>query len=195
MVVGLTGGVGSGKSTILYLLKEKYNAYILEADKIAHTLMSPGQICYNKIIKFFGKEILMEDLTINRKLLADIVFQDDTKLTALNGIVHPAVEDEIKHQIRKIQDKDGKALIVIEAALLIEAGYREICDQFWYVYADISVRRERLARSRGYTPQKTEEIMNGQLSDEVFRQKSDYIIDNSTTQAEALVQIEKILEF
>lgn len=195
MIIGITGGVGTGKSTVLGILKEKYNAYIIEADKVGHMLMTPGHACYDDIRNLFGNEILTEDGTIDRKELGAIVFKDNKKLEALNHIIHPAVENAIINQIKEIQQKDPDALIVIEAALLIEAGYRSICDKFWYVYADYEVRKKRLMESRGYSENKIEEIINNQLSDDEFKQMCDEIIDNSNSMEQTLAQIEKILEF
>lgn len=193
MIIGLTGGVGSGKSTVLEILKEKYNAHILEADKIAYDLMLPGMFSYDEIVKEFGNEIILEDGLIDRKALAGIVFNDKEKLNKLNTIVHPQVKKEIERQIKEIQEKDKDAIIVLEAALLIEAGYKDICDMFWCVYTKYPIREERLINSRGYTKEKIKEIVNNQLSEEEFAKESQYLIDNSKSFNDTLKQIEKII--
>lgn len=195
MIIGLTGGVGSGKSTVLGLLKEHYNAYIIEADKIAHELMLPGHDCYNEIIREFGKDILTDDKVVDRKLLGKIVFKDQKKLAVLNGIIHPAVNKEINRQIKEVESKEPERVIVIEAALLIEAGDKEIYDKFWYVHTEYPIRKQRLIESRGYTESKIKEIMGNQLTDEEFKQMCDVVIDNSADIGQTLLQIEKILEF
>jgi dephospho-CoA kinase len=193
MIIGLTGGVGGGKSTVLNILHEKYKAHILEADKIAKDLMSPGKVCFDKIIREFGEETKSADGELDRKKLADIVFKDDNKLKKLNNIVHPEVKNEISSQIKSIMAKDKNAIIVIEAALLIEAGYRDICDKFWYVYSDYPVRKQRLMDSRGYTEKKIEEIVNNQLTEEEFKNMCDYVIDNSNDFENTLQQIKNII--
>ena len=94
-IIGITGGIGTGKSTVLAILEKEYQAYIVETDKLAHKLMSPGEIAYNQIVEVFGTDILQEDKTIDRGKLGGIVFQDEEKLQQLNKIVHPAVKQYI----------------------------------------------------------------------------------------------------
>lgn len=120
--IGITGGVGAGKSTVLDFLRETYQASVCEADKVAHELQRPGEGCYQEILKVFGPEILCDDQTIDRKRLGSIVFADVEKLKRLNGIVHP----KVKEWIRKKQEEEQRAgtkLFIIEAALLLEDHY------------------------------------------------------------------------
>lgn len=194
MVIGVTGGVGTGKSTILEILGKDYGARLIEADKVGHQVMQPGQETYTQIITNFGKSILNSDSTINRKILGDIVFKDPKKLEILNAIIHPAVRKEILKQIDEIRAEAPNALIIIEAALLIEAGYREICDQLWYVYSDFGSRKKRLMDSRNYSEEKVKEIVARQLTDQEYRDGTDIIIDNSGGLEETRAQIGKILE-
>ncbi len=195
MIIGITGGVGTGKSTVLNLMKDRFNAYLLVADEVGHEVMRRGNNAYDKIISEFGKEILEDSLEIDRKALGKIVFSDSDKLDILNGIIHPEVRKEIEARINQIKELDENALIVIEAALLLEAGYREICDKIIYCYADIEVRKKRLMSSRGYSEQKVIDIINNQLSEEEFRKSCDAVIDNSGALSDTISQIEKILEF
>lgn len=176
-VLGITGGVGAGKSTVLSWLKEKHGAFILEADAVAHQLQQPGEACYDRIVEAFGDEIRTPDQGIDRGLLGAIVYADREKLELLNGIVHPAVKTFIRGKIAK--EKGKSSLIVIEAALLIEDHYEELCDEMWYIYADVPTRTKRLMTSRGYSPEKIRQIMNNQLSEEVFRSRCAAVIDNS----------------
>ncbi|SHI32117.1 dephospho-CoA kinase [Parasporobacterium paucivorans] len=194
MVIGLTGGVGTGKSMILGILNREYDAHVIEADKVGHEVMSKNTDAYRQIISIFGKGILNPDESINRKLLGNIVFNDPKKLEELNGIIHPAVRREIEDRIARIKAASPEALIVVEAALLIEAGYRDICDQFWYVYSDFDVRKRRLMESRNYTEDKIEEIAENQLSDDEFRAASDFVIDNSHDIDETRKQVQEILK-
>ncbi len=198
IVIGITGGIGSGKSTVLNILKNKYNSYILEADKIGHIVMEPGEKAYDKIIDFFGTEILGDDLYemsddtaknlstdnkkfIDRKKLGAIVFKDKDKLEILNSIVHPCVKEYIQERISEIQSTNDRSIIFIEAALLIEDHYEAICDYLWYIYADKEVRFNRVSTSRDMTRERFEEIVSNQLPDKVFREKCHLIINNSNT--------------
>ena len=178
-VIGITGGVGSGKSRVLYELEEKYGAYVVEADKLAHELMLPGMTIYDEIIKQFGTQILNEDETINRKKLGEIVFEDKNKLMALNAIVHPLVKISILDLIRKKKDEGSVKFFIIEAALLIQDGYKSICDEIWYIYVPLDVRIRRLKIQRGYSDEKCMEIVKNQPEDEFYIKNSDYVIDNS----------------
>ena len=178
-VIGITGGVGSGKSRVLYELEEKYGAYVVEADKLAHELMLPGMTIYDEIIKQFGTQILNEDETINRKKLGEIVFEDKNKLMALNAIVHPLVKISILDLIRNKKEEGSVKFFIIEAALLIQDGYKSICDEIWYIYVPLDVRIRRLKIQRGYSDEKCMEIVKNQPEDEFYIKNSDYVIDNS----------------
>lgn len=178
-ILGITGGVGSGKSKVLYELKEKYNAYVIEADKLAHDLMMPGEIIYNSIVKGFGDEILSPEspYPIDRQKLGGIVFNNKAKLELLNSISHPLVKQRILELIES-KKNSGEKLFVIEAALLIECGYREICDEIWYIWVDREERINRLMSSRGYTREKCISIFNNQQDDEYYKTYANYTIDN-----------------
>ncbi|MBO5278578.1 MAG: dephospho-CoA kinase [Lachnospiraceae bacterium] len=195
MVIGITGGIGSGKSQVLSLMKQEFGAELLVADDIAHQLTEPGHSCYEHILDEFGSEVLSEDGSINRKKLSEIVFSNPVCLKKLNKIVHPMVKEYIRGEISCVQLEDPAKIIVIEAALLIEDHYDEICDEIWYVYATEEVRRERLKKSRGYSDEKIDDIMKNQLSDEQFRKSCQKIIDNSGTPEETLQELKKALEF
>ena len=178
-ILGITGGVGSGKSKVLYELREKYNAYVIEADKLAHDLMMPEEIIYNSIVKSFGDEILSPEspYPIDRQKLGGIVFNNKAKLELLNSISHPLVKKRILELIETKKNL-GEKLFVIEAALLIECGYREICDEIWYIWVDREERINRLMSSRGYTREKCISIFNNQQDDEYYKTYANYTIDN-----------------
>jgi dephospho-CoA kinase len=178
-VIGVTGGVGSGKSVVLSILEREYGAKTILADLVAHELMQPGGKSYEEILAEFGSEILSEDQTIDRKKLGNIVFRDERKLARLNAITHPNVKEEIKARIVKIKEEGMASMILLEAALLIEAGYEDIYDELWYIFVNRETRYERLYKGRGYTREKTDSIMANQLSEEEFRLHADVIIDNS----------------
>ena len=180
MIIGLTGAVGAGKSTILNILKEKFNAHIIEADKVGHLVMKKGQSAFDKILQSFGNDILAADGEIDRIALGKIVFGNEENRGKINEIVHPEVKKYIEDKIKSIQANDKDALIVVEAALLIEGGYKKLCDEMWYVYLEDSLRRQRLKESRGYDDKKIDDILSGQLSDADFRESCDFVIDNGS---------------
>lgn len=192
-IIGITGGVGSGKSRVLSYMEEQFNAVICQADHVAWKLQEPGQKCHAQIVKYFGKEILNDDETINRKKLGQIVFNDNEQLLVLNGIMHPAVKETIV-QIIQSEKMQGTDYFVIEAALLLEDGYNQICDELWYIYTDEKVRRKRLKESREYSDEKIDAIMASQLSEEIFRKECQIVIDNSGNFEDTCYQIDKVMK-
>ena len=188
-ILGLTGGVGCGKSTVLSLLQQEYEAEIIEADKVAHELMGPGTDCSRAIAQAFGADILTADGAADRRKLGPLVFADREKLLRLNGIVHPAVKREIGRRIAE----SSSSLIVIEAALLLEEHYEEICDEIWYVYADRETRIRRLAKSRGYSRARSLSVMDSQLTEEEFRAGCQAVLDNSGTPEQTRAALAKLM--
>lgn len=191
-IIGITGGIGCGKSRVLSYMKEKYDAVICQADHVAWLMQEPGQECYNRIVSDFGQEILRQDQSIDRTKLGEIVFSDSAKLKRLNHIMHPAVKEYILQWIHK-ERENNTLYFLIEAALLLEDSYHLICDEIWYIYCDEKVRRERLKSSRGYTDKKIDAIIASQLSEQTFRSNCKVVIDNSGTFDEACCQIEKAM--
>lgn len=194
MVIGITGGVGCGKSTVLSLLMNEYNFYIIDADKVAHKLMTKGNETYRKIVEYFGSEILDEADEIDRKKLGNIVFSDKEKLNMLNGFVHGDVKEEVKCMIEDIKHSDSSANIALEAALLIEVGFVDICEEVWYIYTNEETRINRLMTSRGYTREKATDIINNQLSDEEFRNHCHKVIDNGNSFEDTKKAIEELIK-
>ena len=193
-VVGITGGVGSGKSVVMDILKKEYGAEIILADLVAHDLMEPGQKNYTDIVEAFGEEILAKDKTIDRPALAKVVFGDKEKLARLNAITHPNVKREIFQRIDATKEKGEASFIAVEAALLLEEGYQKDFDTMWYVYVDEKTRIARLKEGRGYTEEKCREIMAKQLPEEVFRKECSTIIDNHLGISETEKQIKTAVE-
>lgn len=193
-MIGITGGVGSGKSELLSYIREHYRCEIVFADLLAKELQEPGKACYEPLICLLGKEILDEKGRIIKEKMADKIFQDRRLLEKVNALVHPAVTEEILKRHREAE-KNGKTdLFFVEAALLIENGFDKICDELWYIYAEEDVRRKRLASSRGYSREKTDSIMGKQLREEDFRRHCQVVIDNSGEIEESIKQIDKALE-
>lgn len=176
--IGITGGVGAGKSTVLSYLEEKFGAFVIQADLIGHKVMEPGERCYIPVTQLFGKDVIKEDKTIDRKRISDVVFSKKELLEKLNQIIHPAVRAYILEQLEE-ERLHGRKLCVVEAALLLEEHYEEFCDQVWYIHADQEVRIERLMKTRGYTRQKAENIIKNQATEAFFRMHADYVIENN----------------
>ncbi len=189
-VIGVTGGVGSGKSVILEILKEKYGAEIILADEVAHELMEPGQPAYAQICRALGTSFLREDGAIDRPALAALLFSDPKARETVNGTVHPLVWEEVRRRISEA-GRRGISLVVVEAALPDEKVH-DIYDEMWYVYTSRENRIKRLMEGRGYTREKCESIMASQLSDGEFRRLCRFEIDNNGSLSQAERQIEEI---
>ena len=189
-IIGITGWVGAGKSTVLDHLEKQYNACVLQADKIGHLVMEPGGICYGQVIALFGKQIIKNDKTIDRKMVSDVVFAHEEMRQKPDDIIHPAVKSYILDKIEE-QKKAGYTLMIVEAALLLEDHYDAFCDKVWYIHTDQEIRIERLMSSRGYTREKAENIIARQATEGFFREHADYIIQNNGDLDETWRQIEE----
>lgn len=193
-VIGITGGVGAGKSELLSYVKKNFNCQVILADQVAHLLQRKGEACYDALVGVIGSDCLDGDGSIDKKKMAEKIFADSALLQKINAIVHPAVEEWILLQIDKAKKEDILDFLFIEAALLIENGYENIADELWYIYADEEVRKERLRTSREYSDQKIEQIMASQLSEDTFRDHCTVVIDNGGTLDDACKQIHEKLE-
>lgn len=193
-LIGITGGVGAGKSEILQYISRHYKCEIYLADQVAHKVKEPGQPCYDKLVALMGKSILRPDGTIDKTAMASRIFIDRELLIKVNELVHPAVKKYLSDRVEEAGKDPEVELFFIEAALLIETGYKEVVDELWYIYAGEAVRRNRLQASRGYTPEKISQIMDKQLSEEAFRKACDFVIDNSGSLEDSYRQIDEHLQ-
>lgn len=193
-VIGITGGIGCGKSVVMSLLEEKYKAAVLLSDLIAHDLMKPGEANYKAILETFGEFLAGEDGEIDRKKLGSIVFSDPEQLRILNSITHPNVIKETQRRIELNSQKDEIDFICLESALLLDTELVSLCDEIWYIYANEETRIERLIEGRGYTREHCLEVMEKQMPEDEFRRKSDHVIDNSGTVEETEKQIIETLK-
>ncbi|MFZ3063739.1 MAG: dephospho-CoA kinase [Nitrospirota bacterium] len=178
ILVGLTGGIASGKSAASKIFK-KLGAYIIDADVLAREVVEPLKPAWRDIVKNFGKEILNKDNSINRQKLAEIVFNNKKKRELLNSIVHPRVFKRAKKIEKEIAKKDPKAVIIFDAALLIESGYYKKMDKNIVVYADKDVQVKRLMKRDGLTKDEAKKRIKSQMP---LREKvrfADYIIDGN----------------
>ncbi len=178
-IIGITGGVGAGKSEILNFFRQEYGARVLLADEVAHLVMAPGGACYGNLQKLLPKDLFREDGFLDRGALAALLFADENLRSRLNSYVHPAVKEYIISALAEEQKAGTCQLFVIEAALLIEEKYDEICDELWYIFTKEEVRKKRLMESRGYSPQKIADIFASQLSEEEYRAHTQVVIENN----------------
>ena len=193
MTIGITGGVGAGKSQVLTYIEENYNCKVIRADEVAHLLEEPGHKCYERIVAFLGTDILQEDKTIDKRKMAAAIFTDEKKLIAINEILHPEVKTYILEQIQQENEKQENDFLFVEAALLIEEHYDEILDEIWYIHADTEVRSKRLMESRQYSAEKIADIMGKQLSEEEFRKHCSVVIVNNGDLTVTYKQIDAIM--
>lgn len=178
ILVGLTGGIASGKSTASKIFK-KLGAYIIDADVLAREVVEPLKPAWRGVVKNFGKGVLNKDNSINRKKLAEIVFNNKKKRELLNSIVHPRVLKRAKEIEKEIVKKDPEAVIIFDAALLIESGAYKKMDKNIVVYADEDVQVKRLIKRDGLTKDEAKKRIKAQMP---LRQKvrfADYIIDGN----------------
>lgn len=192
-IIGITGGIGAGKSRILKYLNDKYKAAVCQTDEVARKLQKKGTACHQAIAAHFGEEILDAKGELDRAKLAEIVFTDSKELKVLNGIVHPAVKDEVRKIIKR-EEKKCTGYFILESALLIEDHYEQICDEIWFVYVEDRIRRKRLICSRGFDDKKIDDIMKAQLPKEAFLKHCDRVIDNSGLFEETKIQLDSMIK-
>ncbi len=191
-VVGLTGGIGSGKSTVSLLLQER-GAKIIDADKMGHQIYLPETEAWKEIVATFGTEVLNADCTINRAALGQIVFADTQALAKLNAITHPRIYAAIAEQIAALRQNPPPALrgIVVEAAVLIEANWIPLVDRVWVVVASEEKVIERVMRQRALTPEEIKRRLAAQLSNAERTRYADLVLVNNGTLEEIKATVEK----
>ena len=192
-IIGITGGVGAGKSQVLEYLRRRSGCRVIIADQVAHALEEPGGACLEQIVDLLGQEILTADGSIDKGKMASRIFGDEKLLAQVNGIVHPAVKREICRVIEEERKAGRLQYLFIEAALLIEDGYEQIVDEMWYIHAKERIRRQRLKESRHYPDEKIDRIMQGQLSEAEFYRHCPVVIENNDTMESVYRQIEEKL--
>ena len=172
--IGLTGGIGSGKSTVAALF-EHHGIPVIDADKISHALLEPGQDAYKKVVKLFGEEILNDNKSINRNKLRDLVFSDPKNKIKLENIIHPEVYSNIVTETSKLQT----AYCIIVVPLLVEAGFLDIVDRVLVIDADEPERIKRIAKRDGMSAQEIKKIIESQSSRQEKLKIADDIINNN----------------
>ena len=191
MIIGITGSVGSGKTTAAKLFS-KYSYNRIDADEIGHQAINKNSIAYKKIIKEFGNKILDENKNIGRKKFGNIVFNDSQKLKKLNSIVHPIIVTEIKNYISQIKNKyKNETKIIIDAPLLLETGTRNLVDEIIVVKCGI---KNILKRNKKYSKEKIEKILKAQMPLDEKLKRADFVIDNNKDLRHLEEQVKDIIK-
>ena len=193
-VYGITGGAGTGKSEVIKMLHQNFGGCVIMSDEVARELMQKGNISYQLIVEYFGRDILMDDGEIDRKKLADHVFNNKEALEKLNSMTHPYVKDEIRKLIAEAEASGECRFVALESAILLECGYEDICDEFWYVYTKPEIRRQRMKETRNYSDEKVDSVMRNQQPDEVFFEQCSFVIKNNTTLSDVYAQLKEKLD-
>ncbi len=188
--IGLTGGIGSGKTTVSQILGE-LGASIIDADVLGHQIYLPGSVGFERVVEAFGSEVVGPQGTIDRKKLGPIVFADPAALKRLNSIVHPLIFEAAKREIQDRRAGGFKLPIVLEAAILIEANWMPLVDEVWLVVSDADAVKSRLGSQRGMPAPDVESRMRAQMSNEERRRFADVVIENTGSIAALRTAIER----
>lgn len=191
LTIGLTGGIGSGKSAVAKILAE-LGAPSLDADQVGHSIYAPGGPAYEDVVAAFGEQILAADGTVDRKKLGPIVFGDPAELKKLNSIVHPKMLAEMRAMVAAMRARGETRPIVVEAAILIEANWIPMCDEIWVVTAARERVIERVERDRGMAREQTEARIRAQLSDADRLRHASLVIKNDGTIDELRTEVERV---
>jgi dephospho-CoA kinase len=194
MIIGLTGGCGSGKSKIAEILEDNYNAYIITADKIGHEIIKKGTKAYNLIIGYFGNVVLDCYDEISRKKLGDIVFSNEEKLKKLNEFTHKYIYIEIKNKINEAQINNHD-IIVVEAAIMTKLLFGDLVDYIIYIYCGYDERVNRLNKYRNIPIEKAKQMIYKQPTDNEYKNNAHYILDNTFSIDNSIDQLEKIVKY
>jgi len=189
--IGLTGGIGCGKSTVTRILAQ-LGATVMDADKIAQSTYAPGGPAYDGVVAAFGKEVLAQDGSVDRTKLGPIVFKEPAKLGKLQDAVWPATKQRIRELIAEARAKGETKPIIVEAAILIEAKWQSVFDEIWLITASKEQVIARVERDRGLKPEQTEARIRAQLPDEERRKHATVVIENNGTIPELEAQLARI---
>lgn len=198
--VGITGGIGSGKSVVMEYLRTHTNCEIVYADELAKELYAPGTELNQKMQETFSEEkgysknLFLEDKAINTPVFISEVLSNDEGRSVLNALVHPAVKKEVLRRVAKHREEKDIDYFFLEAALLIEDGYKELCDELWYIFVTEDNRRERLKASRGYTDERIDTMFAMQLQEYEFLDACCVVIDNNGSEEDTYKQLERVLQ-
>lgn len=190
ITIGLTGGIGSGKSLVARMLAEK-GAALVNADEVGHRSYRKGTPVYERVVASFGRDILDENGEIDRGKLGQLVFADPRQRQRLNAIVWPEMARMMAQELEALRSR-GTAVAVLEAAVLIEAGWQPLADEVWAVLASPRVTRQRLMETKGMSPEQADARIRSQLSNEERRRRADVVIENNGTIEELRQRVEEL---
>lgn len=195
-VIGIIGGVGSGKSTVCSLLCEQFEICRIDTDGIARDQMRRGGVTYEPVLEAFGTGILGKDGEIDRKLLAAMVFSDENKRRRLNALTHPRVMETVLERLAELRQTGEYQAAAIETALPAEADCVRFCDMIWYVYASKTERVQRLMKNRSYTHARIEAMFARQCDAEGYLACATHVILNrdGVTAAQLTARLHEIME-
>lgn len=191
MNIGLTGGIATGKSTVSSMLIRK-GALLVDADVIARDVMLPGHPVLAEVAAYFGQDVIQADGQLDRKMLGEIIFNDDKKRLALNGITHPAIRREIRKQMADYESAYPDRLVVVDIPLLYESELQSLFEKVMVVYVPREQQLRRLMDRDEITEERAESRLNSQMNIEQKKQMADYVIDNSGTLAETSQQVDEL---
>ena len=177
LTIGLTGGIGSGKSAVADLLRQ-FGASIIDADRLGHEAYTPNSEAWRQVVAAFGQEILTAEGDIDRRKLGSIVFGDPEELARLNGIMHPLMARMVEERKAELATA-GESVAVVEAAVLFEAGWDSLVDEVWTTFAPVNAVVERLHARNGLSEEEARKRINSQMSVEERNRRSDVVVDNS----------------
>lgn len=191
--VGLTGGIASGKSTVAGLLRAR-GCPVIDADRLAHSLIAPGQPAHGEIMREFGRNVLAADGSVDRGKMAAVVFADRTRLARLNEIVHPRVIAVCEAEFARLSQEQPGGVAIVEAALLVEAGYYRQLDKLIVTWCRPEQQLERLLAKGRLSREQAEQRLAAQMPPEEKRTHADFVIDTSGTLASVEKQVGSVLE-
>jgi len=191
-VIGLTGGIGSGKSTVASFLEE-LGAHVIDADVTGHEAIAPGTPAYREIVEFFGKEVLVPDGTINRTKLGKLVFGKREALARLESITHTRITEMVKRRLAQLNNQ-GVKVAVIEATLLVEGGWRPLVDEVWVTGASQQKILKRLKERSGYSENESLTRIHSQRTNTERLKEADVIIDTNGTLEEVRAKVQELWE-
>ncbi|ANX13168.1 dephospho-CoA kinase [Fictibacillus arsenicus] len=192
MIIGLTGGIATGKSTASLILNEQ-GIPVIDADIIAREVVMPGKEAYEKIVAFFGDDVLLSDKTLNRAKLGEIIFNNSEKRLKLNEIVHPAVRSEMKKQA-ELHLSDGNPLVIMDIPLLFESKLTHMVDETWLIYTHPDIQLKRLMERDGYTEEQAVSRIKSQMPIDEKKELADVVIENNGTKEDLKQKLLRLLQ-
>ena len=191
MIIGLTGGIASGKSTAAKLLGQ-LGAHVIDADKLGHNAYGKGSDAFNSVVSVFGQDTVGDDGEIDRKVLGSKVFGSPESLKKLTDIVWPAIKNMAQQEIESVRAEQPKQVIVLEAAVLFEAGWEDIVDEVWSTLVDRQVAIERATNRDGSDREQVEARIDAQLTNEERAEKADRLIENSDSEEDLAERVKAL---